>query len=190
MIMFKLVNLLFLSAIATARRRLDGLSPMAPKPAFCAASDIANGEGDAEYLAAESGRPGDCEKDAGETKFRFCNPVALGDGEVNPRELAREGDNPRELALEGDNPRELALEGDKPRELPREGEGKPTKDPRGDGVPRVKLPRGEGEPKPPKLARGDGEDNVTPFVRGEGEAKDMLPNGRALTGSTLPPPLP
>lgn len=151
MIMFRLVNRRFRSEMATARRRLAGLSLMLPKPAFCAASDIASGEGDAEN--------GDREKDAGDTKLRVCNPVALGEGDPNPKELA-----PGEWV-------------------------NPTKEFRGERVPREKLLRGEGDARPKlargegiatPLVRGDGEaKDMLPKGR-------ELTGSALVVGATLP----
>lgn len=67
--------------MATASRTLDGLSPMPPRPAFCAAKDMARGEGEAENRA-ESGWAGDCVKDAGDTMLRGGKPVGLAVGEI------------------------------------------------------------------------------------------------------------
>lgn len=86
MIMFKLVNRLLRSAMAMANRILEGLSFMAPNPAFCAASDMVSGEGDAENRADMAGdalKPADI----GLTKF----PIKLlAPGDANPPKLVPE----------------------------------------------------------------------------------------------------
>lgn len=161
MIMFRLVNRLLRSAIATARRILEGLSCMAPNPAFCAASDIVSGDGDAENLA-DSWRPGDVEKPAerGLTKF----PMA-GEGEANPKA-------PGDIDMPGEGS-DMEARGDVPIVILARGGGEAS----------LMLPRGEGEGKP-KLLRGERSEAL-----GDGDAKDMLPKGRDATGSAyrVPP---
>jgi len=156
--MFRLVNRLLRSAIARARRILEGLSCMVPNAAFCAASDMARGDGDAVNRADSWRCMGVVEKlaDRGLTKL----PTGIEDGD------AENGDCDAEKAV---NPRDAPGE----RSAMFLGERAPKAMlARGDGDPKAMLPRGEGGGRV-MLLRGEGPDVNDAW--GDSDARDMLP---------------
>lgn len=175
--MFRLVNRLLRSAIATARRILDGLSCMVPNPAFCAASDMARGDGDAVNRAGSWRCLGDADAeklaDRGLTKL----PRGIEDGDAENGDCdAVNGDCDAEKAV---NPRDAPGErsamflGERAPRAMLLGECAPKAMlARGDGDPKVMLPRGEGGGRV-MLLRGEGPDANDAW--GDSDARDMLP---------------
>jgi len=163
--MFRLVNRLLRSAIARARRILEGLSCMVPNAAFCAASDMARGDGDAVNRADSWRCMGVVEKlaDRGLTKL----PTGIEDGDAENWDCdAENGDCDAEKAV---NPRDAPGE----RSAMFLGERAPKAMlARGDGDPKAMLPRGEGGGRV-MLLRGEGPDVNDAW--GDSDARDMLP---------------
>lgn len=148
---------------------LEGLSFITPSPAFCAASDMARGDGEAENRADNWRCAGDVEKpaDKGETRL----PTGMGDGDA----AKGDGDAPKAV-----NPR--VAPGERSAMLLDLGEGAPKfKLLRGDGDPKDKLLWGERLGKV-MLLRGDLLD--VNDARGLGEVRDMFPKeDKDATGS-------